>query len=472
MNGRVDPGRSRIADRLIDFCGALRAEGLAVGTSEVLDAALALESVGWQEEEGFREAIAATVAKSRGDREVFEAVFERFFFRETEAEALVREPEVAADSGSVPGDGMGTEFSMDELAEAVGEAIDAGDVGRMNDLARLSIEVFSREGERSGVIGVDLQRIRRGLGISPGGEGTGADPDSRREFERQLRRELERRQIGQQGQLPPARPLRDLNRTLPTRGAADLAQVQRAIFRLRRRLATVGHDPRRGGRGRSIDFRKTARASLETGGVPLDLRYRPKKPRKPEIYVLCDVSSSVSSASTFFLSVVHALHDSFRRQRSFVFIERISEVTDFFLMERDFTAVSERITAAGGVADVSGYTDYGRVWSEFLEDVSTDLGPRSTVIVLGDARTNGRPPGAGAFRQVAERARRTFWLNPEPASYWNYGDSAMSSYAPFCDGVFECWTTDQLEDFVDLLARSGTGGSMPAAAMVRPKPRY
>jgi len=470
MNEGTARGRARIADRLIDFCGALRAEGLAVGTSEVLDATLALESVDWQDEAGFREAVAATVAKSRGDREIFDQVFDRFFFREAEAEALLREPEVdvAAAEGTEPG--IAAELAMDDLARAVEEAIEAGDAGRMNDLARLSIDLFSREGERSGVVGVDLQRIRRGLGMNPGGEGAGSE--GRREFERQLRRELERKQIRQQGKLPPARPLRDLNRTLPTRGAADLAQVQRAISRLRRRLATVGHDPRRGGRGRTIDFRRTARASLETGGVPLDLRYRPRRPRKPEIYVLCDVSSSVSSASTFFLSVVHALHDSFRRQRSFVFIERISEVTDFFQRERDFSAVSERITEAGGVADVSGYTDYGRVWREFLQDVSTDLGPRSTVIVLGDARTNGRPPGAGAFRAVTERARRTFWLNPEPASYWNYGDSAMASYAPFCDGVFECWTTDQLEDFVDLLARSGGGGAIPVAATVRPEPRY
>ena len=470
MNGGADPGRARIADRLIDFCGALRAEGLAVGTSEVLDATLALESVGWQEEDGFREAVAATVAKSRGDREIFDQVFDRFFFREAEAEALLREPEVTEEASGMPEEGPAADLSLDDLARAVDEAIQSNDTGRMNDLARLSIELFGREGERSGVVGVDLQRIRRGLGMNPGGEGAGGE--GRREFERQLRRELERKQIGQQGKLPPARPLRDLNRTLPTRGAADLAQVQRAIFRLRRRLSTVGHDPRRGGRGRTIDFRRTARASLETGGVPLDLRYRPRRPRKPEIYVLCDVSSSVSSASTFFLSVVHALHDSFRRQRSFVFIERISEVTDFFLRERDFAAVSERITAAGGVADVSGYTDYGRVWAEFLEDVSNDLGPRSTVIVLGDARTNGRPPGSGAFRAVAERARRTFWLNPEPASYWNYGDSAMASYAPYCDGVFECWTTDQLEDFVDLLARSGGGGVMPAAATARRGPGY
>jgi uncharacterized protein with von Willebrand factor type A (vWA) domain len=103
------------------------------------------------------------------------------------------------------------------------------------------------------------------------------------------------------------------------------------------------------------------------------------------------------------------------------------------------------------VADVSGYTDYGRVWVEFLDKVVDDLDPRSTVIVLGDARTNGRDPHAQVFGHVAERAGHTFWINPEPRLYWNYGDSVMSAYEPFCDGVFECWTTKQLEAFVNAI---------------------
>jgi len=103
------------------------------------------------------------------------------------------------------------------------------------------------------------------------------------------------------------------------------------------------------------------------------------------------------------------------------------------------------------VADVSGYTDYGRVWLEFLAETVDDLGPRSTVIVLGDARTNGREPHAAAFGRVAERAGRTFWMNPEPKLYWNYGDSVMRAYEPYCDGVFECWSTRQLEAFVNAL---------------------
>ena len=121
-------------------------------------------------------------------------------------------------------------------------------------------------------------------------------------------------------------------------------------------------------------------------------------------------------------------------------------------------SIAERISSEGGVADVSGYTDYGRVWLEFLTEISDDLDPRSTVIVLGDARTNGREPHAEVFAQVAERAGRLFWLNPEPKLYWNYGDSVMAAYERYCDGAFECWTTRHLENFVNVVA-----GAAPAA---------
>ena len=147
------------------------------------------------------------------------------------------------------------------------------------------------------------------------------------------------------------------------------------MAQLRRRLATQGKQNRGHRHHAHVDVRRTMRASLQTGGVPVELRFRPRRPRRPEIYVLCDVSTSVTSASVFFLSVLHALHDSFRKMRSFVFIERISEVTDVFEHERDFRAVSERISSDAGVADISGYTDYGRVWSELLELIADDMSP-------------------------------------------------------------------------------------------------
>ena len=181
--------------------------------------------------------------------------------------------------------------------------------------------------------------------------------------------------------------------------------MHRVVAQLKRRLKTQGNESKGRKRHAHVDMRRTMRASLETGGVPVVLKYRPVRPRRPELFVLCDVSTRVTSASVFFLSVMHALHDSFRKMRSFVFIERISEVTDVFHKERDFKAVSEAIGKDAGVADISGYTDYGRVWREFREQVEDELHPRATVIVLGDARTNGRDAAADVFAQIAAKRR-------------------------------------------------------------------
>ena len=451
---KADSGPPGLAAKLLGFCEELRSEGVAVGTSEILDAFAALEQVPWESRDDFREALATTIAKSQEDRRLFELLFERWFFRAAEAEAIERE----IVEGGQRHEGA-ERLDIDELREQIRQAIVEGNDGEMRDLARLAIAAFGREGTGSGVIGVDVQRIRRTLGLKGQSEQemvARPDPDAvprerLRQFERHLRRELERDMIERTEALPPARPLREFDRALPTNPTQDLAAVHRVVMQLKRRLATQGHEMRGRRRGRVVDVRRTMRASLETGGVPLHLRYRPKRPRRPELFVLCDVSTSVTSASVFFLSVLHALHDSFRKLRSFVFVERISEVTEVFERERSFEAVSRAISSDSGVADISGYTDYGRVWQEFLTQVVDDLDPRSTVIVLGDARTNGREPHAGVFAHVAERAGRTFWMNPEPRLYWNYGDSVMAAYEPHCNGVFECWTTKQLEVFVNAL---------------------
>jgi uncharacterized protein len=453
--------------RLVEFAEALRAEGMAIGSSELLDAFEALGAVGWTDPVPFREALSATLAKSPEDRRVFELVFERFFFRATEFEALRREIRESADTTTEDAITGGGEIDFDSLREAIVEAIRDGDDSALRDLARLAIAAFGRGSDGSGVLGVDVQRIRRALGLrsEPGGPPPPPEPDGSqiqsprgltrdqiRRFERALRRELERGQIERAGELPPARPLNELDRALPTGPMQDLAAVHRTVAQLKRRLATQGHERRGRRRHAHVDVRRTMRASLETGGVPVVLKYRPRRPRRPELFVLCDVSTSVTSASTFFLSVLHSLHDTFRKMRSFVFVERVSEVTAVFERERDFGAVSRAISSDAGVADVSGYTDYGRVWREFLELVEDELHPRATVIVLGDARTNGRDPRSDVFARIADKAGRTFWLNPEPRLYWNYGDSVIDSYARFCE-AYECWTAKHLEDFVRALTR-------------------
>ena len=309
---------------------------------------------------------------------MFELVFDRFFFRAAEAEAARRQ--ISERRPRRPADG---EINLDTLRQQIAAALRDGSDAAMRDLARLAIAAFGR-GEGSGVLGVDVQRIRRALGLRTEPQPDLPEDDPRREgvpreqlrrFEQHLRRELERDLIERTASLPPKRPLNELDRALPSGPIQDLAAVHRVVAQLKRRLATQGHELKGRKRHAHVDVRRTMRASLETGGVPITLKYRPQRPRRPEIFVLCDVSTSVTSASTFFLSVLHALHDAFRKLRSFVFIERISEVTEVFERERDFRAASEAVSHDAGVADISGYTDYGRVWTEFLAMIEDELHP-------------------------------------------------------------------------------------------------
>jgi uncharacterized protein with von Willebrand factor type A (vWA) domain len=341
--------------QLLAFAEELREEGVAVGTSEMLDAFAALQLVPWSDPRDFREALAATIAKSQEDRHTFELVFERFFFHAAEAQAASHQ--VTEGRGEL----AAGEIDLEELRRQIAAAVRDGSEGALRDLARLAIAAFAR-GEGSGVLGVDVQRIRRALGLRPEPQPELPQDDPRREglpreqlrrFEQQLRRELERELIERTKSLPAKRPLTDLDRALPSGPIQDLAAVHRVVAQLKRRLATQGQELRGHRRHAHVDVRRTMRASLQTGGVPIELRFRPKRPRRPEIFVLCDVSTSVTSASTFFLSVLHALHDAFRKLRSFVFIERISEVTEVFERERDFRAASEAVSRDAGVADIS-----------------------------------------------------------------------------------------------------------------------
>ncbi|HEY1853205.1 MAG TPA: VWA domain-containing protein, partial [Solirubrobacterales bacterium] len=315
---KADPGPPGLAAKLLGLCEELRREGVAVGTSEILDAFAALEQIPWTDAADFREALATTIAKSQDDRRAFELIFDRYFFRAAEAEAVQRGISEGEESAAAGGEGEGGRIDLDDLRERIREAMAVGDEGQLRDLARLAIAAFGRA-EGSGVVGVDVQRIRRTLGLSTGqpqqaAEGEDALPPLDRaqlnRFERHLRRELERDLIERTQTLPPSRPLAELDRALPTSPTQDLAAVHRAVSQMKRRLATLGHEQRGRSRSQVVDVRRTMRSSLETGGVPLRLRYRPKRPRRPEIYVLCDVSTSVTSASVFFLSVLHALHDS------------------------------------------------------------------------------------------------------------------------------------------------------------------
>jgi uncharacterized protein with von Willebrand factor type A (vWA) domain len=275
---------------------------------------------------------------------------------------------------------------------------------------------------------------------------------------RELADEIRRRLIADRGRLSVARTLRqplveDLNLMHATR--TDLDEIEEVIDPLTRKLAARLARRRRLLRRGRLDFRKTVRRSLASGGVPLDPAFRKARPHRPEVFLLCDISGSMATFARFTLQFTYAMAAHFSRLRAFVFIDTVDEVTRYFGPGVDFGQAISRISTEAEAVWLDGHSDYGNSFERFEERFGPEITPRTTLIITGDARNNYRPGKPEVLSRIRSRARALYWLNPEPRSYWDSGDSIMSRYEPFCDGVFEVRTLRQLEHFVEQLSLPG-----------------
>ncbi|MGH9164748.1 MAG: VWA domain-containing protein, partial [Acidimicrobiales bacterium] len=232
----------------------------------------------------------------------------------------------------------------------------------------------------------------------------------------------------------------------------ELAALGQALQPLSRKLAAGLARRRRHHRAGRLDVRNTLRHSLSYGGVPVEPRYRRPHPAKPEVVVIADVSGSVAAFARFTLQLVHALAGQFTKVRSFVFIDGIDEVTAVFEESPDIDEALRRVNTEADVVWADGHSDYGHALSVFWERWADAVGPRTTVLVLGDARNNYHEAAAWVMDNISRKARRVYWLNPEPRAYWDTGDSVVSQYAAHCHAAFECRTLRQLEAVVAQVA--------------------
>ncbi|MGD0153426.1 MAG: VWA domain-containing protein [Thermacetogeniaceae bacterium] len=229
----------------------------------------------------------------------------------------------------------------------------------------------------------------------------------------------------------------------------EVEEIRRRITKLARKLASkYARRYRRAKRG-EIDMRRTARQALLTGGTPVRLRYRQKKISKPELAVLCDVSGSVAVFSEFMLQLVYTIQNRFRAVRSFLFVDVVDEATLYFKNEDIEAALGEAFAKA--YFSYSGFSDYGRVFTLFANYYLAGIDPRSTLIILGDARNNWRLDERDYFQKIADHVRRIIWFNPQPRDNWDKEDSIMQVYAPYCRQVFECRNLRQLEDLIEAI---------------------
>jgi hypothetical protein len=273
--------------------------------------------------------------------------------------------------------------------------------------------------------------------------------------ERLLRDEIRRRLVADRGAEALARSLRkplpeDVDFMHATRD--ELVAMRRAIYPLTRKLAARLARKRRHGRRGPLDFRSTMRHSLSYGGVPAEPKFRQPRPTKPEIIVIADISGSVAAFARFTLHLVHAIATQFSRVRSFVFIDGIDEVTEMFERSETIAEAIHRVNTEADVVWVDGHSDYGHALTVFWERWGKDINSKTSILLLGDARNNYHASQSWVVAEMQRRARRVYWLNPEPRSYWGSGDSIVDQYSQFCDGAFECRNLRQLAAFVEHLA--------------------
>jgi uncharacterized protein with von Willebrand factor type A (vWA) domain len=470
------------------FIRELREAGLPVSLTENLDAMEAVKHIPLEDREAFKYALAATLVKNNTHWRAFETVFEVYFSLRGREYALSEELDelLAAaeeEQGELPegmdgmrGSGGGDALSPEELAEMLYRALLEGDDALMRALARQAVKRYAgmepgrpvggtyylyrtlRNLDLDGVLDRLMQQARDDSPepLTPLEERLEHDEyESRIErLKKEVEAEIRRRLVADRGVEAMAKTLR---KPLPEdvdfmhASREEMASLRKAIYPLTRKLAVRLARKRRHGRKGPLDFRSTVRHSLSYGGVPAEPKFRYPRPSKPEIFVVADISGSVAAFARFTLHLVYAISNQFSRVRAFVFIDGIDEVTRFFEGVEDIGDAVHRVNTEADVVWVDGHSDYGHAFEVFWQRHGREIGPKTTVMILGDARNNYHASQAWVVKEMRKKARHVFWLNPEPRSYWDTGDSIVGEYGVHCDGTFECRNLRQLERFVDNL---------------------
>ena len=479
-------------DLLGGFVGQLREAGLPVSLTENLDAMEAVRHIPIEDREAFKYALAASLIKNQAHWRTFETIFEVYFSLRGPEYALDRDGEATEgdldelwremQDASQSGDGRGGAGSLDaltpeEIAHLLMQSLMQGDQALMRALARQAVQRFAGMEPGRPVGGTYyLYRTLRNLDLdgmldkmmeaaaqqSVAPSTTLEQRLEREEFEHRIAEckaeveaEIRRRLVADRGAEAMAKTLR---KPLPEdvefmhASRDEMQSLRKALQPLTRKLAARLARKRKHQRRGPLDFRSTVRHSLSYGGVPAEPKFKFPRPAKPELMVVADISGSVAAFARFTLMLVYAISGQFSKVRSFVFIDGIDEVTEYFKSTEDITEAIHRVNTEADVVWVDGHSDYGHAFEVFWERYGKDVGPKTTVLLLGDARNNYHASQAWVVKEMAGVARHVYWLNPEPRSYWNTGDSIVGEYGRHTDGVYECRNLRQLESFVEKLA--------------------
>ncbi|MBT0565417.1 VWA domain-containing protein [Williamsia sp. CHRR-6] len=464
-SGRTAAGTGWAPDHLVGhltgFVEDLRGRGIVVGPAALIDAASATEVLNLLDRSSFREGLACTLISDQGQRPVFDAVFDLWFpagaGKLSGADELPTRPDGRLDVEGVrqavaqmladdtaENDGR-LAAMISQIVDQVGGYQSArgpafstyevmSTVRPQTLIAAIAAAMAAAAGDAEGGTQARYRRSAAGR-VDRFGELVGA------ETRRRMAERKGREQVAEYG-VP----------TLPEHieflaaGRAEMAALRRTIDPLARLLAAKLEVRRRRARRGVVDVRKTMRASMSTGGIPVELIYARPRPARPELVIMCDVSGSVSGFSQFTLQLVYALRQHFSAVRVFAFVDSVDEVTDFFARNPDDIDIAGAVGQMLGTARLitrDGHSDYGHALSGFAEHHIDSLTHRGALLILGDGRNNYHDARYEALRALVDRARHAYWLNPEARDLWGSGDSVADNYASIIE-MHECRNAGQL----------------------------
>jgi hypothetical protein len=464
--------------KILEFCRLLRRGGIKISLTQIADALRAVSEVGFCQDD-FYVALSSILNADRADKPLFDRLFRLFFLslHRQSADTFGEHEPVSADSAgpAVPiaelaqqadGSGMGrgagaspaillikavrehNRLLLERLAQVAVKSlgpVDRTDLQHMdNTVVQAKVAIGWYEA---------VNRLERAKEMEKIGEmvyiGWTASLDWLESRIEQLLEDMLVQLFGSEAieEIADAANLRE--KEFYRLENLEIDEIRRRITKLARRLASKYARRYRPAKRGEIDMRRTARQALMTGGTPVRLRYRQKKISKPELAVLCDVSGSVAVFSEFMLQLVYTIQNRFRWVRSFLFVDVVDEATAYFKNEDIEAALGEAF--ARTYFSYSGFSDYGRVFTLFTNNYLAGLSPRSTLIILGDARNNYRLAEKDYFQKIAEHVRRIIWFNPQPRDNWDKEDCIMNTYAPYCRQAFECRNLRQLEEVIEAI---------------------
>jgi uncharacterized protein len=452
--------------RLSALIRELRACGVEVSVGEAVDAAKALALSANTTSGPLADALAAALIKSHRHEPLFHHLFALFFGGDLNDHGEISDQAAALDGGQ-----------LRELARA---ALRSNDRATVEYLARAAVRRYATLADDRGSAGLRYE-FQAADGIDLEEQESAEAARSAASATTEVDRRIARMRVADAANSIRAEIRQAVRQALAARrGAADVARTLRqplpedvviahasperlqavsdTIAPLGQKLAAAVEQRNR--RRGPLDLARTMRHATSTGGVPSDLVWRRRRPRPPHLFVLADMSESVSAFAGFAIALVSSLHGRYSSVRSFAFIENMVEVTDDLSAAADPLGAARSINARTDLVWADGHSDYGRALTQFSDRFASQLTSRAVIIILGDARTNSRAPHPEAIQKIAETAGAVYWLNPDSVQLWSTADSVMDLYRPYLTAAAECRTLRQLAEFVDSI---GTLSAAPPA---------